>query len=148
MDGCPQAEALLRILERPYRRNGELERIAIRIAKINGRRMIPKGEFFFDGYAMFTQSLAPGITLMRFDPKSNMAGPRCAVSGKESAQASYVCAEKQQDGRTRADLESRSAASFEISIGNLAQAENAFVKRDGSIQVCDVKRRLENRMRR
>jgi len=97
---------------------------------------------------MLTQSLPPGITLTRLDPKSNVAGARRAMGGKDSLKPSYIRAEKQQDGRPRADLKSRSAASFEISIGNLAQAENVFIERDGSIEIRDVKRRLENRVRR
>jgi hypothetical protein len=136
------------MFQRPDRRNGKLERIAIRIAKINGRWTFPKGEFFFDDYSVLTQSLPPGITLRWLDPKSKVAGARGAVGGKDSPKPSYIRAEKQQDGRPRTDLKSRSAASFEISIGNLAQAENVFIERDGSIQIRDVERSLENRVRR
>ena len=97
---------------------------------------------------MLAQSLPPGITLTRLDPKSKVAGARGAMGGKDSPEPSYIRAEKQQDGRPRTDLKSRSASSFEISIGNLAQAENVFIERDGSIQIRDVERSLENRVRR
>jgi hypothetical protein len=82
------------------------------------------------------------------DPKSNVAGARRAMRSKDSSEPSYVSAEKQQEGRPGANRKSRSAASLKISIGNLAQSESFFIERNGSVQIRDVKRRFENRVKR
>ena len=85
--------AQLVTFERPDTRDGEFERVAIRIAKINGRRIISESEFALDGDAVQQKALAPDGKFVSLDTECHVPRAGRAVGGQCSIAPRDVRAE-------------------------------------------------------
>lgn len=121
--------------ELPDARNRKFQRIPVRIAEIDRRRIFAKSEFALDGYAVSEQPLAPHRKFVRLDSKGHMSRASRAVGRQCPILARNIRAEQKEHARSGADLERRSASSREVRVRNLAEAQNILIKGKGAVQV-------------
>ena len=121
--------------ELPDARNRQFQRISVRIAEIDRRRIFTECELALDGYAMSEQPLAPHRKFVRLDSKRHMSRASRAVGRQCPILARNICSEQKEHARSRTDLERRSASSREIRVGDLAKAQNILIKGKGAVQI-------------
>jgi hypothetical protein len=121
--------------EGPYLRNREFQRISVRIAEIDRRRISAKSEFALDGYALSEQPLAPRWKFVRLDSKRHMSCAGGTVGRQSPILSRNIRAEQKEHARSGTDLERSSASSGKVSIGDLAKAQNIPIKGKRAIQI-------------